>query len=161
MTNTSTDILLTPACPGDLKAVVALLDTANLPTAGIEPHFDNFVVARDAGRVVGAIGFEAYGPDALLRSAIVESASRGRGLGRLLLEHILRVVRDRGVRTVYLLTTTVEALLAPRGFERCDRAIVPPAIANTDEFRSVCPAVAVCMRRQLDAPSCCPPGTRS
>ncbi len=120
-----------------------------MPTADVGQHFEHFFVIRDAHRVIGAIGIETYGADALLRSLAVEQEWRGRGLGRRLLEHVLAAARNQDVRTVYLLTTRAEAFFEPLGFERCDRATVPSAIARTSEFVSLCPASAVCMRQQV------------
>ena len=143
-----------PASAADLWAVLALLDAAGLPTADVGLHFGDFFVIRDAHRLIGAVGVETYGDSALLRSLVVQPEWRGRGLGRRLLEYALTASRNRNVRTVYLLTTSAEGFFAPLGFERCDRATVPHAIARTSEFASLCPASAVCMRQQLVPSSC-------
>lgn len=139
----------TPARPADLEAVLALLEGAGLPTSDVGQHFGRFVVVHEAGRVIGAVGVEIEGADALLRSLVVAEDRRGRGLGRRLVDRVIDAARSGGVRTIYLLTTGAAGFFERRGFERCDRAGVPPAIARTNEFVSLCPASAVCMRREL------------
>jgi amino-acid N-acetyltransferase len=46
---------------------------------------------------------------------------------------------------VYLLTTTAEAFFPHFGFERIERAAVPPRIQNSREFHGACPASATVM----------------
>jgi amino-acid N-acetyltransferase len=48
-----------------------------------------------------------------------------------------------------VLTTTAERFCAARGFERIDRGDVPGPIAATAEFRTLCPASAVCLRLRV------------
>jgi amino-acid N-acetyltransferase len=149
----NTNAVSSPVRPSaaDLSAVLALLDAAGLPTADVGVHFGGFFVVRDAHRVFGVVGVEVYGDTALLRSLVVQPQRRGLGLGRRLLDCALAALRARDVRAVYLLTTSAEKFFESHGFERCDRATVPPAIARTSEFASLCPANAVCMRRDLVA----------
>jgi hypothetical protein len=73
---------------------------------------------------------------------------RGTGLGRKLYLRALTEARHRGARSLYLLTTTAAPFFVKAGFERIDRALVPAAVAASAEFRSLCPAPAVCMRLQ-------------
>ncbi len=154
MMNTHSYFSPVPASTVDLWAVLALLDAEHLPTADVGLHVKDFFVIRDAHRVIGAIGTETYGSDALLRSLIVAPDRRSRGLGRRLVEHALAASLAQDVRTVYVLTQSAERFAETLGFERCDRATVPAAIARTSEFASLCPASAVCMRRDL-LPSIC------
>jgi amino-acid N-acetyltransferase len=138
-----------------LTAVLTLLKSDALPLEDVTDHFEHYLVAREAARVVGAVGLEIYGLDALLRSLVVCTDRRGRGVGHQLVDHMLSYARERGVRTVYLLTTTAAAFFERLEFERCDRSSVPASIAETSEFASTCPASAVCMRRSLRPAPCC------
>jgi amino-acid N-acetyltransferase len=106
-------------------------------------------VARDEERIVGAIGLEGNAPDVLLRSLVVAPAVRGNGVGRALVEHAEREARARGVRALHLLTTTAESFFARAGYVRADRAAAPASIRATQEFRTLCPDSAACMRREL------------
>lgn len=135
----------------DRPAVIELLDAAGLPTAGIPSSMAAFLVAEDGGRVVGAIGLEAYGDSALLRSAVVEPGHRGTGVGRELVEELFAMARGHGARDLYLLTTTAEPYFRRFGFEPIDRERVPGPVLQSVEFREACPASAVVMRREESA----------
>jgi N-acetylglutamate synthase-like GNAT family acetyltransferase len=92
------DVVITPARPGDLDGVLALLEAATLPRDGVAQHFGDFLVARAGGVLVGAAGLERHGDSVLLRSLVVSPAERGRGLGRELAERVLERARALGAR---------------------------------------------------------------
>ncbi len=133
----------------DHGAVVGLLDAAGLPLAGLTPTLTDFFVAEQDGRVVGAVGLEGYGPDALLRSAVVDPAARGSGIGVALVERVVEHARQRGILAIYLLTTTAEHYFPRFGFHRIGREAVPEAVKASVEFREACPASAAVMRMEL------------
>jgi amino-acid N-acetyltransferase len=101
--------------------------------------------------VIGAVGAEVCGDEALLRSLAVAPAERGAGIGGELVEAIERAGGGWGVRRWWLLTTTAEAFFAKRGFQVVARDRAPAAIAATREFRELCPSAAVCMTRERRA----------
>jgi amino-acid N-acetyltransferase len=138
-----------PASGEDHGAVVGLLDAAGLPLAGLIPALTDFFVAEQDGRVVGAVGLEGYGPDALLRSAVVDPAARGSGIGVALVERVLEHARQRGILAIYLLTTTAEHYFPRFGFQRIEREAVPEAVKASVEFREACPASAAVMRMEV------------
>ena len=138
-----------PAAAIDLSAVISLLEQNHLPREGVREHFAHTLVARDDGRVVGAVGLEVYADGALLRSVAVESGYRGRHLGHELTEAALRLAEGKGARTVFLLTTTAERFFPKFGFSPVARADVPASVQQSIEFRSACPASAVVMRKDL------------
>jgi amino-acid N-acetyltransferase len=140
---------VTPAMPGDAEAIAELLTASALPLDGALACLGCAVVARVDERLVGCAALELYGPDALLRSVAVAGALHGRGVGRRLVAVALDLARDRGVATVYLLTTTAEAFFHHLGFERVAREAVPAAVRASVEFTSACPASAVVMRTAL------------
>lgn len=137
------------AAPGDFAGVVRLLEAAELPTAGLDRSLPDFLVAEENGRVVGAVGLEVYGDYALLRSAVVDAGRRGAGLGIDLVESLLRRAETRGVREIYLLTTTAEHFFPRFGFARIPRGDVAPAVQASEEFRGACPDSAIAMRTLL------------
>ncbi len=139
--------MLSPALPADAPAIAGLLATAGLPHEDFARHLGNFIVARQNGMIVGAVGCEVCGPDALLRSLVVDPEARGTGLGDRLVRALAQQAVAHGVSRLYLLTTTAEAFFRARGFVRTGRAAVPSPVAATQEFRSLCPASAVCMAR--------------
>ena len=57
----------------------------------------------------------------------------------------------RGVRALYLLTTTAEHFFPKLGFLRTERGSVPEEIAATHEFQTMCPDSAVVMVKRLTA----------
>ena len=138
--------------PADHAPLLALLAASHLPTAGVPPTLADFLVAELDGRLVGAIGLERYGEAGLLRSAVVEPSAQGTGLGQRLVHELLAHATARGVREIYLLTTTAEHFFPRFGFERMDRGEVPAAVQASVEFREACPASATVMRARLGLP---------
>jgi amino-acid N-acetyltransferase len=141
---------------GDLAAVERLLTTTGLPTTGVADLLatrpDDFLVAEDAsapGELLAVAGLEVCCDDALLRSVAVHPEWQRHGLGRELVRRLVREAEGRGLRALYLLTMTAERYFPRFGFERVARDEVPAPIAETEEFRSCCPASAVAMARPL------------
>jgi amino-acid N-acetyltransferase len=145
------EVEISPAATEDVPAITALLRDASLPYEDFADQLAHFLVANQEGKVVGAIGFERHGADALLRSLVVSPGRRGGGLGGRLVEQLTAAALAQGVKRFYLLTTTAEAFFAKRGFRPSARPAVPAAIAATKEFNSLCPVSAVCMARSLRA----------
>jgi amino-acid N-acetyltransferase len=140
---------IVPAAPTDLRGIVALLQASRLPLAGIERHMATALVARDADRVVGCAAVEVYGSAGLLRSVAVAEGRRGEGLGQRLTDAALAVARKRGVRNLYLLTTTADAFFPRFGFAQIARSELDPALNDSEELRGACPASAIAMRLPL------------
>ncbi|MEP7088066.1 MAG: arsenic resistance N-acetyltransferase ArsN2 [Gemmatimonadota bacterium] len=147
----SADATLRPATDADLPAVKELLAASGLPTAGVTEAIGGFVVAESSHRIVGVVGLELCGENALLRSTAVASDWSGRGLGRRLVEQIIADAKSRGLDSLYLLTTTAERYFPSFGFVRTTREHVPQAMRKTTEFVSACPASATVMHLSLRA----------
>lgn len=143
--------VLRQAGPADLEAVRALLRDAKLPLDGLEDQFGvgYVVAARREGRVVAAAGIEVHGSDGLLRSVVVVPPLRGLGLGEALVQDRLAWARARGLRSVWLLTTTASDFFDRLGFVRDERAAAPAALQASTEFAGACPATAACLRFDL------------
>jgi N-acetylglutamate synthase-like GNAT family acetyltransferase len=139
-----------PAKPSDLVSVLSLLADARLPAAGVAEHFDAFLIAEEGDRLIGAIGVERYPPHGLLRSAVVATERRGRGVGDALVEALLARSRGEGLSELWLLTETAESWFARRGFVRRERREAPPALAASAEFRGACPESAACLVLPLE-----------
>jgi amino-acid N-acetyltransferase len=144
----TSDVTVAPAGPGDVDAARRLLAASGLPVAALDAV--EILVARSGGRVVGCVGAEMRGSAALLRSLAVDPRRRREGIGEGLLRAVVDLARRRGARELYALTTTIEPLLARRGFTRVDRAEVPAAVRRSPEFETLCPASATCMRLEGD-----------
>lgn len=145
----STDTRIRPATPGDSPQVRALLSAAALPLAGVPDDLAEFLVAERGGALLGAIGLERYGRAALLRSAVVDPAHRGSGLGEALVQGLVERAQSSGVEELILLTTTAERWFPRFGFAVITRSEVPNALQASEELRGACPASAVVMRRRL------------
>ena len=144
------EIDLRPARPGELDAIVALLGAAELPVEDFDvAKLDAFVVATEGDVCVGVVGLEIHESNALLRSLAVEPRHRSRGLGARLVHAIETEARARGVTALYLLTTTATTFFERVGYAAHDRDRVPPSIAATTEFSSLCPDNADCLWRDL------------
>ncbi len=143
-------LLPEPALASDLPDLLALLSACSLPTADLgQRHLADFLVCRDGGRIVASGGLEFHAAAALLRSLAVAASHRQRGLATRLVDELVQRAQDHGKREILLLTTSAAGFFAARGFQPFDRRQVPPELALCSEFRDLCPASAVCMRRTL------------
>ena len=146
---TDTQPSIRPAIVDDLGRIDALLESLNLPTAGVSEHLGNFLVLVDKSAVVGCVGLEVYGSKGLLRSLAVKPELQGQGLGNLLYQAVTESARQRGIAEIYLLTETAEAFFVARGFQIIARDLVDEEVKASVEFSSACPQSAVCMSFKL------------
>jgi len=138
------------ATPADLPDILALLKASALPIAGIDQHVETTLIARDNGKIVACAAVEVHGQAGLLRSVAVEIERRGEGLGERLTKAALELARKRGVRDIYLLTTTASHFFPRFGFTAIPRAELDPALEQSEELRGACPASALAMRAALN-----------
>ena len=146
---TSSAPYLRPAAPTDLAAVERLLTASSLPLDGVREALGTFVVAEAKGDVVGVAGLEVCCDNALLRSVAVQPEWRSHGLGRALVTRVISDAEARGLRALYLLTTTAERYFPSFGFRTIGRDEVPDDLRETAEFRGACPASATVMCRTV------------
>lgn len=133
----------------DLPGVERLLTAAELPLSGVREALPGFVVAEANDDIVGVAGLEVCCDDALLRSVAVAPEWRSRGLGRALVARVVAEAEARGIRALFLLTTTAEYYFPTLGFRKIDRADVPEDVRATEEFTTACPASATVMTLAL------------
>lgn len=133
----------------DLPAILALLEEARLPTAGVAEHVVDFLVAEEAGGIAGVVGMERAGEFALFRSLVVRPDARRRGIAERLFRGLETIARAKGVARAYLLTETLEARCRAWGFTRAPREMVPMALRASPEFTGCCPASAALMLKDL------------
>ena len=126
------------------------LRQAGLPVEDLGRPKQRFWRFAGSDGVLGYAGLEGDGPDALLRSVMIDPAARGRGHGLALVEAIAGEAAKRGTERLWLLTLDAAGFFEKAGFARVPRDTAPPAIAATAEFVSLCPVLAVCMARPLD-----------
>lgn len=146
-TATSSAARVRPAIATDLPAVERLLVASGLPLDGVEDALPTFVVAQAGDELVGVAGLELCCDNALLRSVAVADAWRSHGIGRALVTRVISDAEARGIRALYLLTTTAERYFPSFGFRQVGRDEVPADVRETAEFRGACPASATVMCR--------------
>lgn len=129
--------------------VKALLAEVNLPLEGVEENFSNFLKLVVDGELAAVAGLEVYGKCGLLRSVAVAPAYQHSGLGQGITRAVINRARELGLTEVYLLTQTASDFFTRFGFKPIDRNAVDPAVRQSVEFKSACPASAVCMRLKL------------
>lgn len=134
----------------DLAVVLALLEGAGLPTVDLPSAADlHLWVFESKGSVFGVIGMERFGACALLRSLVVSPGCQRRGFGHALVARLEREAQTEGVEQLVLLTEAAERFFHAIGYKVIDRSCAPEGIKQSAEFRSLCPASAVCMTKSL------------
>lgn len=138
----------------DLPAVGRLLSDARLAAADLSSAPDlRCWVLEAGGELVGVIGLECAASGALVRSLTVVPAYRGQGWARELLRTAEREARALGIRQLVLLTETAQAFFVAHGYGVIERADVPEELQRTAQFRSLCPAAAICLGKSLETVS--------
>ena len=145
------DIRILRATPGDLEAIQSLLLKCDLPTADVGEHIDNFLVAKQNGKIIGTVGLEVEKKAGLLRSLAVEESFRNKGVGKSLYQELITNARRDGLAEISLLTTTAEDYFSRLGFQKVASEEIPAYVKNTKEYKLFCPSNAVCMLKRIDA----------
>ena len=140
-----TDEPIAAASPGFSAALAA----AGLPADDLDLPDRAFFGFRLDGETVGFGGYEACGPDVLLRSIVVLPPYRGRGFGRDITAALAMRAGSGGARQAYLLTTTARAFFERLGFRVIDRRTAPAPILATREASALCPSTAPLMTKPL------------
>ncbi|UCE11071.1 MAG: GNAT family N-acetyltransferase [Candidatus Thorarchaeota archaeon] len=140
-----------PAEVEDLEAVLKLLQLVGLPTEDVETHFENFMIWQDSEtmKILGCVGLEIYDDGMLMRSVAVHPSSRGRRIGKKLVDASLMKAKALGATSVYLLTDTAENYFKRLGFSLVAREDVPNGVKESIEFTKLCIG-APSMKKDLD-----------
>ena len=143
-------VTLSGVRPGETRAVVALIAEAGLAVDDLQPpKLAHFILARKGDRIVGAVGLEPAGAEALVRSLAVDAAHRRQGIASRLVASIEKYARANGVARVFLLTTQAADFFVKQGYRRVARDSAPDPIQATEEFRSLCPSTAACLSKSF------------
>lgn len=138
------------ATTSDLPSIGEILENAGLPFSDIRTsHLPDFLVVEKDGAIVGCVGIERYGRDALLRSLAVDAGRQGTGQGRHLVEAIEAHARRTGIAHLFLLTTSASGFFEDHGYREIARDTAPEALRHSTQFAKMCPASAVCMEKDL------------
>lgn len=139
------------ATDDDLPRILALLTQASLPTEDLADAMATFLVDERDGALAGVIGLQRFGQAGLLRSLAVAPAYQGQGIARRLVVALETEARLQEIDALYLLTQTAERFFTLQAFEALPREQAPAGLQASAEFRSLCPASAVCMGKRLPA----------
>ncbi|MGH6611619.1 MAG: arsenic resistance N-acetyltransferase ArsN2 [Burkholderiaceae bacterium] len=139
--------LIEPKRSRDGPRIRELLQQANLIDDDLQAV--DFLVMREAGQVVGAIGLQNADGAGLLRSLVVAPQLHRQGRGAALVAALEQLAARRGIDDMYLLTVDAAAFFALLDYLRVDRASVPAAVQLTSQFTSRCPSSAACMHKRL------------
>ena len=143
-------LLAFPLKMGERGALAKALVKARLPVDDLEvpgPLFWRFETTE--AMPVGFGGLEIRGEDALLRSLLILPPLRGRGVGAAAVVELEREAALLGCRAVWLLTESASDFFARLGYAKCDRAVVPPQIRETQQFAALCPTSADVLVKRL------------
>jgi amino-acid N-acetyltransferase len=130
-------------------AIIALLMAEKLPVDDLPASLNNFFVALEENKVVGAIGLEKYENCGLLRSMAVSPAFRNKGLASALVQQLESHAAALGIKCMYLLTETAPGFFEKKGYEKISRHELPGALQASSEFSHVCPVSATVMKKLL------------
>jgi len=142
------EIRTRPIRPSDMPACVALLADAGLPT--VDVSVERLALVAELGeQVVGLIGLQQFESLGLLRSLVVDSHTRARGLGKRLVVELEALARERGIAELWLLTIDADPYFERLGYIMQERSAAPEAITATEEVSSLCPGDAALMKKPL------------
>ncbi len=135
---------------GSDAGLIAALKAADLPVDDLAASNRHLFAYRSlSGAVLGYGGYELHGKEALLRSVVILPDGRSKGTGRNLVPLLMYRAFRAGARTAWLLTTSAAGFFETLKYKRRPREEAPPAILETRQAKSLCPASAVLMSRKL------------
>lgn len=129
----------------------AALESADLPADDIDLPGRTFFEFTQNSETVAWGGFETHGTDGLLRSLVVMSTYRSKGVGVAVLRVIEAIAAEQGIARFHLLTTTASGFFKQQGYAVNQRGSAPPLISQTEQFRGLCPGSACYMCKALSA----------
>lgn len=131
-------------------AAMHLLESAGLPSSDLtDEMLEHFFFVGSASAPRALVGLEMFGEHALLRSLVVARSERSNGTGTALLDHAENYSKSKGVRRLFLLTTTADKFFARYGYAQIAREEIPSSIRSTREFAEICPATSILMVKSL------------
>ncbi|TDY65146.1 ubiquinone/menaquinone biosynthesis C-methylase UbiE [Aminivibrio pyruvatiphilus] len=139
------DFTVRRATSGDVPAIAALLEENGLTPLGVAETPENFLVLEYSG-IAAVAGMEILGDTGLLRSLAVRRKDRKKGFGERMTDAVIDRAREKGVRTVYLLTETAERFFGRAGFTAARREDIPAPLMQSSALDRVCPQGSAVLR---------------
>ena len=128
---------------------IELLSGNQLPTEDLHAGHIELFGYWENDNLMGCIGIERFENLGLLRSLVVDSRLRGKGMGAQLVNYLEEMCIKNGVTDLFLLTETAEVFFANRDYLRIDRSKTPQPLLASAEFSHLCPDSAVLMVKKL------------
>jgi amino-acid N-acetyltransferase len=132
----------------ELDKALMLLEKNKLPTSDIGENVALYTV-YDHQNLIGTIGLEAFKTEGLLRSVCLDFEVQNKGFGTQILSLFEAQIREKGIKNLYLLTTTAQRFFEKNNYKVISRNDVSESIRETAEFKGVCPASAIVMKKVM------------
>ncbi len=132
--------LIRKAGKEDLGRLQQFLKRAGLGTDGLrEETAGSFLLVEDAdGTLKGSLGMEFFAEFGLLRSFVVSPELAEKEIF-VLFEQVMRLAKERGMRSLFLATNKSKALpfFELMGFRRAERDELPEEFSQSEHIRHV------------------------
>jgi amino-acid N-acetyltransferase len=148
--NTTYQPTISNATSSQRQSIIQLLQGEKLPIDDLPASLENFLVATEDNKVVGAIGMELYGNCGLLRSMVVDKEHRNKKIASGLVQQLETEARVKGIDCMYLLTETALQYFERKGYQKITRDEVPRSLQTSSEFSHICPVSAIVMKKELN-----------
>jgi amino-acid N-acetyltransferase len=132
----------------ELEKALNLLQNQNLPTYDIDEKVELYTVYYYEN-FIGTIGLESFNTEGLLRSVSLDSSSQKKGFGTQILSLFEAKIQQKGIKNLYLLTTTAKGFFLKNKYQIVSREDVSEPIRQTAEFKGVCPSSAFVMKKEF------------
>lgn len=143
----SKNIVLQLVVENDIDFIIEKLRENKLPTEDIIYKIKSLYIVEECDKKIGIVGLEVLDEFGLMRSlCVIDSALRNKGYGRKMVSLIIELSKSKKIKELYLLTTTAEQFFSKLNFIKINRNEVPEKIKQIEEFNSLCPSIAVCMK---------------
>lgn len=128
-------IVIRIATETDILPVQRLLIKAGLTERGIEQNITNFLVAESPDKqIIGTVGIEPVGQDALLRSLVFSSESWNAKIGLNFIELALSYGKQKNYSKIYLLTNSSLPFFEYLGFNVVEDEEIPDHVKSSPHF---------------------------
>jgi amino-acid N-acetyltransferase len=132
----------------EFDKALKLLENNHLPTSDIGDNVELYTV-YDHQNLIGTIGLEPFNSEGLLRSVCFDFEAQNKGFGSKILTIFEAQIREKGIKNLYLLTTTAQRFFEKNNYKVISREDVSDAIRQTTEFKGVCPTSAIVMKKEF------------
>ncbi|MFD2446790.1 GNAT family N-acetyltransferase [Bacillus sp. CGMCC 1.16607] len=123
----------------DLPILLEFLERANLGTEGLKETFEYFLLLEDgSGRLRATIGVEPFGENGLLRSLVISPGMTEKEI-LLLFEQILRLTKDKNMKTLFLATNKMTSLsfFEMLGFSTALESSLPEDLYESEHIKNI------------------------